>query len=62
MFNELTRFTKFIQSCGTLSKVTNLGILAIETALAQVGEEDRLDDEVEFLFSDDHIVFFSHRH
>ncbi|PLW05696.1 hypothetical protein PCASD_23628 [Puccinia coronata f. sp. avenae] len=35
LFEELSRFTAVIQSYGALSQVTNLGILAIETALAE---------------------------
>ncbi|MBW0511621.1 hypothetical protein O181_051336 [Austropuccinia psidii MF-1] len=36
LFEELSRFTAGIQSYGALSQVTNYGILAIETALAEV--------------------------
>jgi len=35
LFDELSRFTAVIHSYGALSQVTNLGILAIETALAE---------------------------
>lgn len=36
LFEELSRFTAMLRSYGTLSQVTNFGILAIETALAEV--------------------------
>ncbi|KAA1073498.1 hypothetical protein PGT21_014974 [Puccinia graminis f. sp. tritici] len=36
LFDELSRFTAVIHGYGVLSQVTNLGILAIETALAEV--------------------------
>ncbi|WAQ93209.1 hypothetical protein PtA15_18A267 [Puccinia triticina] len=36
LFDELSRFTAVIHSYGVLSQVTNLGILAIETALNEV--------------------------
>ncbi|EGG04172.1 uncharacterized protein MELLADRAFT_89611 [Melampsora larici-populina 98AG31] len=44
IFEELERFTEFIKSQGSLSQVTNIGRLAIETLLTKVKKEELAEE------------------